>query len=166
MRQMYFQTLQEDEKFTRLFSSAVHALNKNVQATISYSEHEMMLIASRFFYCHAVVSNRFLCHVCTGINGVKDLHDFERPYLEAFCIEAILKKLEHKDAKFYKEFGNIIKKVETLYLSKNLSREESLDFVKVDIMNEMKQNKNLKKVLLAHYNKNKHNLAFYLQVKN
>lgn len=132
----------------------------------TFSIKELMLVASRFFFCDGINKNdtTIQSHICIGINGMSELEsDKDLTLLAAFSIEAIFSFLtSKKEPLFYSEFYSFkenISKTQINYF-------KNFDSYLIEIRNlcykEMEKNKNLKANLLKYYKKNKSNFNFIL----
>lgn len=136
-------------------------------SSIQFSKAEMMLAASKFFYCDKIKKEDtgIGYHICVGINGIKEIKsEKDLTVLEAFCIEGIFDAMNHKkEAAFIKDFS---KNIQTSLADRKKhfnDFNELLLGVRNDCFNEMEQNENLKKSLLAYYKKNKSTINFTIQ---
>lgn len=132
----------------------------------TYFVSELMLVASKFFYCDKIIEKdtAIQSHICIGINGQKEFKsNRDLTVLEAFCFEAIFNYLvKRKGPLFYKEFYNYLGKV---------GKEKKSDFKDFDsylldvrklIYNKMQHSKALEAALLKYYHQNKNNLNFII----
>jgi len=133
----------------------------------TFSIDELMLVASKFFFCDAInkEDTTIQTHVCIGINGQDEYKsDRDLTVLEAFTFEAIFSYLnKRKVPLFYAEFE----------LFKNKTTKEKttefndFDSFLIDIRKlcykEMQSNKDLKTKLLNYYHKNVDNLNFVIR---
>lgn len=136
-------------------------------SSMQFTQTEMMLAASRFFYCDKIEKEDtgIGYHICVGINGIKEIESQkDLTVLEAFCIEGIFDAMNHKkEAAFIKDFSNNIQKSKAERKKHFNDFNELLLGVRKDCFNEMEQNENLKKSLLAYYQKNKSTINFTIQ---
>ena len=130
----------------------------------TFTVNELMLVASRFFYCDYISTEdtTVQSHTCIGIHGQRELKS-TRDYtlLEAFSGEAVFHYLgKRKEPLFYQQF----------VLFKNTASKENLNaFTDFDTYlatirqlcyDKMQQNEDLKKQLLKYYSRNRDNLNF------
>jgi hypothetical protein len=137
------------------------------QITDTFSVDELMLVASRFFYCDAVnkEDTTVQSHICVGINGQTEYKsDKDLTVLEAFSYEAIFSYLTgRKEPVFYKEFSVSRRKAVKEQIKVFKDFDSFLVEVRKACYNEMERNPDLKKKLMAYYRKNKENLGFVLR---
>jgi hypothetical protein len=131
-----------------------------------FSFSDMMFVASRFFYCNKVNKDTAIIpKICVGINGIKEMNtNKDLAALEAFVFEAIFNSLQEKnEPPFLEDFTQAIQTHMKARIKNIKSIDEFLLQVRNDCFNEMEQNENLKKSLLAYYKKNKSTINFTLQ---
>lgn len=153
------------DSFFRQFTLLTSGERNNDSKLVSFSNSELMKIASRFFMCDNVrqKDTAISYHICIGINGISELQT-TRDYtvLEAFCFEAIFRNLP-SNPKFISNFNGYIQK------SSNRNKEHFTDFkthlakVKDECYSEMEKDKELEKVLLKYYRQNSENLNFKIE---
>lgn len=136
-------------------------------ATDTFSLDELMLTASKFFYCDAVdpKDTTVQSHICIGINGQNEFKsERDLTLLEAFSYEAIFHYLmKRKEPVFYSEFDASRRKAAREKLAAFRDFESYLKEVRMACYTEMQHNGDLKKKLLAYYEKNRENLSFVIQ---
>lgn len=132
----------------------------------TFSVEELMLVASRFFYCEKVneKDTSIQSHVCVGINGIKDLYYHkDLTLLEAFSIEAILKGLHKKNPAFYNEFITYKEAISRQNKKECKDLGSYLQQIREQCYNKMQNSKALKETLLSYYRTNRDNLKFIIK---
>ncbi|WP_294675265.1 hypothetical protein [uncultured Fluviicola sp.] len=136
------------------------------QITDTFSVDELMLVASRFFYCDAVnkEDTTVQSHICVGINGQTEYKsNRDLTVLEAFSYEAIFSYLtKRREPVFYKEFSVARRKAMKEQIKAFKDFDSFLIEVRTTCYNEMEHNTDLKKKLMAYYSKNRENLNFVI----
>jgi hypothetical protein len=165
---LFCSTVKQDVRFNNYFNYLYPAKYATQQLSpLTFTKSEMMLVASRFFYCDEVDKSDtgIGYHVCIGINGIKELKTKrDLSVLEAFCIEGIFDAMNHKkEAKFVLDFSEYIKKSREKRITNFPGIDDFLILVRNDCFNDMEKNEALKKSLLAYYKKNKNNINFTIQ---
>lgn len=127
---------------------------------------ELMLVASRFFYCDYInkADTSIQSHMCIAINGQKDIHA-SRDYtvLEAFNCEAIFYYFgKKKDPLFLRQFTTFTRKTSQEKRFEFADFESYLLLIRNLSYDYMQHNDDLKKKLLNYYHKNRLNLNFEL----
>ena len=165
---LYTQSLATDPLFMSYFSKlALPFQNANFKRT-RFDINELMLVASRFFYCESVRKDSTInSYVCVNLNGLKNAFDKDYTLIEAFCFEAIFEsfKINGQPAPFMLNFKSYIsaaqKREKPLFKDKSSYLEKVRQFCFEQMANDIE----LKKALVAYYQTNKHNLPFELLIK-
>ena len=163
MKMLYMKKLMNDKKFTRNFEEAISPITQpDFKISKTYTENELMEVASKFFYCDKVNPDTTVqSHVCISFNGVKETQ-WTKDYtqLAAFCFEAIFSDLD-KDTSLISDTYLAEKKKSCEQYRKNITTlDKYLEDVKMELFRRMKNDATLKNSLLAYYEANKHNLVF------
>ena len=157
------QTDPSSKKLVSYFEeTAKYIKNSNIPRTTSYTQDELMEVASKFFYCDKVLPDSSIqAHVCVGLNGVKEAK-WEKDYtlLQAFCYEGIFNQFDNENSQIWDTFVSEKKKSADQFKMNITSPDQFLNDVKLELFKRMKNNDTLKKELLAYYELNKTNLAF------
>jgi hypothetical protein len=131
----------------------------------TFTVSELMLAASRFFYCDAInmKDTSIQSHLCIAINGQAEFKsERDLTLLEAFSIEALL-KVYMLNPQFITEFLEYKDKIAV----ENRSEFKDFDSYLLTIRRlcylKMQENEDLKIMLLAYYEKNRNNLNFLIQ---
>lgn len=166
IKQEYLKEFQNDPYFVKVFAETMQPLIKpGFKATQTFTEEELMKVASIFFYCDQVNSDTTVqTHVCVGINGFNEMN-WERDYtvLAAFCCEAILFDM-YQDKSPIDEALSKEKQLSYKTWQREITTLENyLENVKKDVFKRMENNPALKKSLLSYYKRNKSNLAFRIE---
>jgi hypothetical protein len=165
LKRLYFKEFIKDKNLGRYMNETllpIEGILTNLRK--EYSVDELMEVASKFFYCDKVFPDTSIqAHVCIGLNGIKEA-EWKNDYtlLEAFCYEAIFADLDKDTSLVWDSFG-FQKNESCLRFRENItSLNAYLQDVKLDLLERMKSDMILKKVLLDYYTVNKSNLAFTL----
>jgi len=133
----------------------------------TFSVQELMLTASKFFYCDAVdeKDTTVQSHICIGINGQGEYKsNRDLTLLEAFSYEAIFHYLsKRKEPVFYSEFSAARRKAAKEKRNSFKDFESYLLEVRKRCYTEMENNQDLKTKLLAYYGQNRSNLNFVIK---
>jgi hypothetical protein len=134
----------------------------------TFTVDELMLAASRFFYCSDVnkEDTSVVAHICVGINGQSELKsDRDLLLLEAFAFEAIFYHLSKKKTpEFDIHFSEYIKTASKKYRASFTDFDSYLVNVRNECYRQMKNDSQLKKKLLEYYRNNRSN--FNLAIVN
>lgn len=99
--------------------------------------------------------------VCAGLNGITSTEAVRRPLVEAFCFSSVFRNYDGERFSMYKEF---VKAIEELYkVNLGVDNKEKLLRAQGAVFMLMRNNENLKKMLLVEYEKNKDWLPFILK---
>jgi hypothetical protein len=163
LKRLYLDKYAEDKKLMNYFEETVkYITNSNITRLTSYSQDELMEVASKFFYCDKILPDSTVqAHVCIGLNGIKEAK-WEKDYtlLQAFCFEGIFNQLDNENSQIRNTFVSEKKKSADQFKMNIVSLDQFLNDVKLELFKRMKNNDTLKKELLAYYELNKNNLAF------
>lgn len=163
MKSVLLEKYAQDKKLVAYFEETLAPINNpNLEISKNYTTIELMEVASKFFYCDAVLPDTSIqVHVCIGLNGIKEA-TWEKDYtlLAAFCFEAIFNDFDKDISEIWESF--LAKKSEAgkKYRSNISTLDQYLLDVRLDLFDRMKQDEILKKALLNYYELNKTNLAF------
>ncbi|MPN29331.1 hypothetical protein SDC9_176784 [bioreactor metagenome] len=99
---------------------------------------------------------------CSVFNAIEQIEKTRKPFIEAFCFSSIQKHYyKSKNSTIYDEFVKSIKELYTVNLG--VSREERLLRAQGAMFLLMKNNDNLKKILIDEYKANIKYLPFILK---
>ena len=165
MSEVYRQQLKKNSIVLGYLNSFANP-NRSLENKISFSNAELMKVASRFFLCNSVNPDTTIYwHVCIGLNGQKEAgwtRDFTM--LEAFCFEAIFDGLQSGDqdkTRFMNNFLKFVKEAEIEF--KDLSFELILKKASEQVFKKMENDNDLQMLLLDYYKKTNHQLPFSIE---
>jgi hypothetical protein len=163
LKRLYLNKYIEDKKLVSYFEeTAKYIKNTKVASKISFTQDELMEVASKFFYCDKVMPDTIVqAHICVGLNGVKEAK-WEKDYtlLQAFCYEAIFNQLDNETSQIWDTFVSEKRNATDKFKMNITSLDQFLHDVKLELFKRMKNNETLKNEILAYYEMNKNNLAF------
>jgi hypothetical protein len=163
LKRLYLNKYIEDKKLTGYFEeTAKYIKNPVMTRKTSYTQDELMEVASKFFYCDKVLPDTVVqAHVCVSLNGVKEAK-WKNDYtlLQAFCYEAIFNQFDNDTSQIWNTFVSEKKKSADKFKMNITSLDQFLQDVKLELFKRMKNSETLKNELLAYYVMNKNNLAF------
>ena len=165
VKRQYLNKYLEDEKLTEYFEAALAPIqNPDMERAATFSEDELMEVASKFFFCSGVSEDTVITtHICVGLNGVKEANwDKDFTLLEAFCYEAIFSSFDDEESEVMDAFLAAKKESQNRFFEQITTLEQYLEDVKLDLFEGMRTNEVLKAHLLHYYDSNKGNLAFEL----
>lgn len=165
VKRQYMNKYLQDEKLTEYFEAALAPIqNPDMERAATFSEDELMEVASKFFFCSGVSEDTVITtHICVGLNGVKEANwakDFT--LLEAFCYEAIFSSFDDEESEVMDSFLAAKKESQNRFFEQITTLEQYLEDVKLDLFEGMRTNEVLKAHLLGYYESNKGNLAFVI----
>jgi hypothetical protein len=142
------------------------SLRRPVIMPDTFSIDEMMLVASRFFYCLEIEESdtAIISHICVNVKD-QEFIPFRRDLtlLEAFAFEGIFYALMHEDKpRFDANFKRYIKESKDRYKDQASNLEQLLVTVRHECFALMEDDEDLKESLLNYYRANRENLNFIL----
>lgn len=164
---LFCKQLNEDSAFRKNFELICpdQFLKKKIKK-VQFSSAEMMLVASRFFYCSKVNKDTAIIpKICAGSNGIKDITTKQNTSaLEAFVFEAIFYLMDtEQDPGFVTDFYKSVRKSMDERKKNIVSLDDFLLNVRNDCFADMEQNEILKNSLLSYYQTNKSTINFTIQ---
>jgi len=163
LKRLYLNEFAKDKKLAGYFKeTADPIIDKHEKISKTFTEEELMNVASKFFYCDQVFPDTSVqSHVCIIINGMKETN-WEKDYtlLEAFCYEAIFDDFAKDTSLIDQSYDAEKQKAIQRYRSEIIALDLYLEDVKQDLFERMKNSADLKKALLEYYELNESNLAF------
>ena len=101
--------------------------------------------------------------MCTGINGLKQTEKERRPQIEAFCFTTIFNNYRGEQFNMYDEF---VKGIKELYkINLGIDDNDKLLRAQGAMYMFMRNNENLKELLILEYKKKKEYLPFILEAQ-
>lgn len=166
IQKAYLEAYEQDSSLMHYFrTTAAPSDNPKNSRHIRFTVAELMEVSSKLFFCDKVMPDSGIqAHVCVGLNGIKEAQ-WEKDYtlLEAFCYEAIFTAFDDDSSQLWDNFVSHKKEATAEFRTRIISLEQYLENVKLELFKRMESSAVLKQELLAHYKKNKSNLAFILQ---
>ncbi len=159
----YAQILTQDKDLNSYFFQAIRPLiYEDVEPSLTYSESEVMEVASKFFYCDKVNPDTSIqFHICIGLNGVQEANwDKDYRLVEAFCYEAIFTDFDNDTSQLISKFAAELNQVNKAFKPMITSFNQHLNDVKLEMFSRMKNEIALKLVLSTYFANNQENLAF------
>lgn len=162
MRQSYLNEFYKDEKLSAFLQEMAQPLFQSNGTKTSYTSDELMEVASRFFYCDALLEDSSVqAHICVGINGIAEAKwDKDYTLLAAFCYEAIFTDFENDDSSIYSAFEMEKEGAEKAMKAKLSDGEDYLLAVRWGLFERIKSNPTIQSKLVAYYERNQANLPF------
>jgi hypothetical protein len=167
IRDLYFTSLVANKPFIDYLNKTIAPFVQKKEVTkTSFSQQELLMVASRFFYCDTVMPDTTIpLHVCVGLNGMKEAQ-WKKDYthLEAFCFEAIFTYLrDTKKSGFMKNFVAITKSLKKSYIATYKTTKGLLNYVRSTSFKKMETDRILQQRLLEYYTATKSNLSFTIK---
>ncbi len=166
LKRLYLKKYVRDKKLVKYFEETIAPIeNSTIEINKTFSENELMEVASKFFFCNKVNNDTTVqAHVCVGLNGISEANwEVDYTLLEAFCYEGIFNELDKENSLIWDSF--VSKKREASLQCKNdlTTLNQYLENVKLNLFDRMKNDEILKKELLEYYKQNEDNLAFRIK---
>ena len=152
-------------KFDTLFNSAMSDLiSKTIEQPSlkdSIQIDKLLNIAVKYFSIRRInEAGNYIGKVCAGLNDINKTEKERQPQLEAFCFSSIMDNYQGKEFNMYEEFVKAIKELYKVNLgtdnSERLLRAQGGMFIL------MRNNENLKKMLINEYENKMKYLPFIL----
>lgn len=161
LRNTYFKDLEKDSLFNSVMSELVSKTIDKKTARDSLSMDNLINIAVKYFSILRVTDEgHYAGKVCVGLNDIKKTEIDRKPFVEAFCFSSILKHYQSEEFNMYDEF---VKSIKELYkVNLGIDKDEKLLRAQGAMFLLMRNNENLKKMLIAEYERNRENLPFIL----
>lgn len=162
----YLKQFSTDSALLQYFTEMKDAIEAPTDDKTTYTQEEMMDVASKFFYCDKVNADSSVqAHVCVGINGIKEAN-WSKDYtlLSAFCYEAIFVNFDREDSPIWDTFSQLKETATQQHLSLYTNPENFLEQVKLTLFESMKNDENFRSEMVAYYQLNKSNLAFSIEL--
>lgn len=167
MKIIFHSGINHDSLFNKYFNTFIKPLYEKELKKDIFSSNDLMMVASRFFYCDTIYSNFELgWHICIGINGQKE-SEWNKDYtlLEAFCFEGIFKLGKNK----MNDLIHVFQKAGEASVNNNLTKvnydnKKLLALAKNDTYKKMESSNELKDFLMNYYRENESNLPFIIQL--
>ena len=163
LKRLYLNEYIKDQTLTSYFETTSDAIiDSSFKASISFTQEELMEVASKFFYCDKVFPDTSIqSHICVGLNGVSEASwnkDFT--LLEAFCYEGIFNDLVKDTSELDESYSSKKKDACNKYKTTLTTLEQYLLDVRKELHEHMKEDHVLKRILMNYYKENMDNLAF------
>lgn len=165
INRLYTQSLTADPLFMSYFSKLALPFQNSNQKKMGVSLKELMLVASRFFYCEGIKKDSTInAYICVNLNGLKNVFGKDYTLIEAFCFEAIFESSvpSGQPTPFTLNFKSYIKEAEQKEKSLFKDKSAYLEKIRQYCFDQMAKDKELQKALLAYYQLHQNNLPFEL----
>lgn len=165
INRLYTDFLSKDSLFMSYFSKLASPFLDMKIKKEKYTILELMLVASRFFYCDEVRKDSTIgSHICINLNGLKDASFFkDYTLLEAFCFEAIFENFRTTDNKpglFVQNFKEYIREGEQKEKGSFTNAEDYLVRIRQYCFTRMERDTSLKQSLHDYYTRHQNSLPF------
>ena len=123
---------------------------------------DVLNVAVKFFNIKGVTKDgHYAGKVCSGINGIKETLPERQPHLEAFSFSTILQNMKEEEENMHDEF---VKAIHELYkLDLGVEKEDRLLRAQGVMFSLMRNNDQLRMLLLSEYEKKKEYLPFVIR---
>lgn len=126
------------------------------------SVDEVLNVAVKYFNILGITEEGYYKgKVCAGLNGITKTLPERKPDLEAFCFSAILKNLQGEEYNLYNEFVAAIKELYKQDLG--VDRDARLLRAQGAMFSIMRNNEELRQMLISEYEKRKDYLPFVIE---
>ncbi|WP_324720817.1 hypothetical protein [Salinimicrobium sp. HB62] len=153
--------LKRDPQFDHLMTALSKKVENRSVVADTVSVDQLLNVAVKYFNILGITAEgSYKGKVCAGLNGITETLSERKPELEAFCFSAILKNLQGEEFNMYNEFVAAIKELYKQELG--VDREARLLRAQGAMFSLMRNNEQLREMLISEYEKRKHYLPFVL----
>ncbi len=163
LKKEFIKSLKNDKKFVNLLKEfEYYYVNKNAPAEKKkiISLDRVIEIATKFFTISNIVKDRYIMHLCVGINLIRETEKERLPQVEAFVINTIFKD-RRSNNRILDNISEVLKRVKKLNLG--LDKKERLLRTQGAFLVLMLENPKLKKLIISEYKKNEKYLPFAIK---
>lgn len=154
--------LKKDRLFNPLMLRFAERATNPAFVPDTVSMDEMLNVAVKFFSIQKVTEDgHYKGKVCVGLNGITETLPEREPALEAFCFSAILENMEGEQFHMYNEFVAAVKELYKQDLG--VDREARLLRAQGAMFSLMRNNEQLRNMLVVEYDRKKDFLPFVLK---
>lgn len=161
LQEKFINSLEEDSLFNAtLFKISEKSLNPAfVPDTVSIDD--VLNVAVKFFNIKGITKEgHYAGKVCSGINGITETLPERQPHLEAFSFSTILQNMKEEEENMHDIFVNAIHELYKLDLG--VEKEDRLLRAQGIMFSLMRNNAELRDLLLSEYEKKKEYLPFVI----
>ena len=161
LNKTYIFHLEKDSLFNSLMIDFSAKTIQNSEPKDTINVDDLLNIAVKYFSIVKLTDDGYYAgKVCAGLNDIKKTETKRKPFVEAFCFSSILKHYQSKEFNMYGEFVKAIDELNKVNLG--IDREERLLRAQGAMFLIMRNNENLKRMLLKEYEENKNFLPFVI----
>jgi hypothetical protein len=161
LQKTYIDSLQKDSLFNAVMAEYFAKTVEKKLPKDTVSMDRLMNIAVKYFAILRLnPEGDYMGKVCTGMNLLQKSEKNKRPQLAAFCFSSIMKNYQTTEFSMYDEFVKAIKELYKVNLGDD--KDEKLLRAQGGMFLLMRNNENLKKMLVNEYEKKKEYLPFVL----
>jgi hypothetical protein len=162
LQNTYINLLKKDTIFTKVMTDLISKTIDENKTKDTISMDKLIDIAVKFFAVYKLSDEGYYCgKLCSGINFIKKTEIKLMPNVEAFCFSAIWNNYEGGKYDLHNEFVNNIRELYKINLG--IDKNEELLRAQGAMFFLMRNNENLKKMLLSEYEMNKEFLPFIIK---
>jgi hypothetical protein len=161
LHKKYISDLKKDSLFNAVMTELVSKTVENSTTKDTVTFDNLLNIAVKYFSVMKLnYEGNYVGKVCAGLNDIKKTEKERKPFIEAFCFSSILKHYRSGEFSMYDEFVKSIRELYKVNLGND--KDEKLLRAQGAMYLLMRNNENLKKMLLSEYQTNKTYLPFVL----
>jgi hypothetical protein len=161
LQKTFIDSLQKDSLFNAVMTEYFATTIEKKLPKDTVSMDSLMNIAVKYFAILRLNQDGdYMGKVCTGMNLLQKSEKNKRPQLGAFCFSSIMKNYQGTEFNMYDEFVKAIKELYKVNLGDD--RDEILLRAQGGMFLLMRNNKNLRKMLISEYEMKKEFLPFVL----
>ena len=162
LQKTFILLLKSDTLFNTVISDLVSKTKDKSVPKDTISLDKLLNIAVKYFSIDGIdEKGKYSGRICAGLNGIQKTEKDRHAQLEAFCFSSIMLNIQGKRFSMLKEFTKSMKELYKLNLGidndENLLRAQGAMFIM------MRNNENLKNMLIEEYEKKKDYLPFVLK---
>lgn len=158
----YIKSLKGDTLFNSVMVDLLIKTIEKRKPKDTISMDKLLNIAIKYFSILQINDDGdYVGKVCVGLNLIKQTEKIRKPQVEAFCFSSILNNYQGEQFNMYDEFVKSLTELNKVNLG--VDKDEKLLRAQGAMFLLMRNNENLKKMLVSEYEKNKENLPFLLK---
>jgi hypothetical protein len=162
LQQEFIEFLKKDQQFNPLMADLSKKVKNRVVVADTVSMDQLLNVAVKYFNILGITEEgSYKGKVCAGLNGITQTLSERKPELEAFCFSAILKNQQGEEYNMYNEFVAAIKELYKQELG--IERDARLLRAQGAMFSIMRNNEQLREMLISEYEERKDYLPFVLE---
>ncbi len=162
LQEKFIEFLKNDSLFNPLMMKYAERVTNPSFVADTVSMDEVLNVAVKYFNILGITKDGYYKgKVCAGLNGIRETLSERKPHLEAFCFSTILQNLKGEEDNMHNQFVAAIRQLYKQDLG--VDREDRILRAQGAMFSLMRNNEQLKKLLISEYEKKKDFLPFVIE---